>query len=255
MVTQKIKVNPNLRLNVFDSGFRKKYLTDLTVVFIHGGTGSLLNWKYQLSFFSEKYRTIAYDWRGCGCSDEASSYTFEDHYGDFLRLMKILKVSSKPILVTHSYGGLIAQRYIKEYGVEKFVNVSLDLSNSIGLFLRFLLNVPKFLQMPIYRCCLMPKNPLLTKTFIASKRTPLEKVKEALDDNKLPPLAFCLGLKTFRKRESLEWLRDYQTKMLIVGGREDKRVRPRNLQKINTLWPEVKVEIVQNAGHIILFDG
>ena len=254
MITQKIKVGPQLRLNVFDSGVQKKYPAGLTVVFIHGGTGSLLSWKYQLGYFSERYRTIAYDWRGCGQSDEALGYAFNDHYDDFLKLMKVLDVSNKVILVAHSYGCLIAQRYIKEYGVDKFVSVSLGLGCGVGLSLRLLLNLPKFLQIPIYRCCLMPKNPFLTKRFLASKKTPVEKVREALADNKLPSLEFCLGLKTFRKNESLEWMKSYQEKMLIISGGEDKRVKARNIRKINNLLPQVKIEIVQGAGHIVPYE-
>ncbi len=254
MITKKIKINKDLRLNVFDSGIQKKYTTDLTVIFIHGGTGSLLNWKYQLDYFSEKYRTIAYDWRGCGYSDEALNYNFDDHYDDFLKLMGILNISNKVILVAHSYGCLIARRYLKEYGADKFVSVSLGLGSGVGLFLRFLLNLPRFLQIPIYRCCLKPKNPFLTKRFIASKKTSVAKVQEALSDNKLPSLDFCLGLKTFRKNESLEWMKSYQEKMLIISGREDKRMKPRHIRKINNLFPQVKVEIIQNAGHIVSYE-
>jgi len=254
MVTQKIKISSKLSLNVFDSGLEKKYPTDLTVVFIHGGTGSLLNWKYQLSYFSEKYRTIAYDWRGCGQSDKARHYTFDDHYNDFLSLTKILKIPQKPILVAHSYGCLIARRYIKEYGVEKFVNVSLGLSEGLGFFLRGLLSLPKFLKMPIYRCFLVPKNPFLTKRFVVSKKTPVEKVREILADNTLPPLGFYLGLKTFRKNESLEWMKNYQEKMLIISGREDKRIKARHIRKINHFLPQVKIKIVQDAGHNVPYE-
>ncbi len=254
MITKKIKVGPQLRLNVFDSGLKRKYPRDLTVVFIHGGTGSLLNWKYQLAYFAEKYRTIAYDWRGCGQSDKAHRYTFDDHYNDFLSLTKILKIPPKPILVAHSYGCLIARRYLKEYGAEKFVNVSLGLGSGMGLFLKLILSLPKFLQLPIYRCCIVPKNPFLTKRFLASKKTPVAKVREALADNPLPPLEFYLGLRTFRKRESWDWMKDYQAKMLIISGREDKRTKTRNIRKINGFLPQVKIEIVQNAGHILPYE-
>jgi len=253
--TRKVKVAPNLRLNVFDSALEKKYPHDLTVIFIHGGTGSLLNWKYQLSYFSEKYRTIAYDWRGCGNSDRAKTYTFDDHYQDFLSLIKILKISQKPILVAHSYGCLIAQRYIRKYGVEKFVSVSLGLSEGSGFFLRILLSLPKFLQMPIYRCCLVPQNPFLTRRFVASKKTPVKKVKEVLDDNPLPPLDFYLGLKTFRKNESLEWMKNYQEKMLIISGQDDKRIKAKNIQKISDFLPEIKIEIMKNTGHILQYEA
>jgi pimeloyl-ACP methyl ester carboxylesterase len=254
MTMKKIKISKDLSLNVFDSGQQRKYQTDLTVVFIHGGTGSLLNWKYQLNFFSDRYRTVAYDWRGCGHSDEAPSYTFDDHYDDFLKLMKVLGVSNKVILIAHSYGSLIAQKYIREFGAEKFVSVSLGLEGGVGFLLRLLLSLPKLLQIQIYRRCLIPKNPFLTKRFLASKKTSIEKVKEALADNRLPSLEFFIGLRTFRKNEPLEWMKNYQEKMLIISGQEDRRVKVKHIKKINHFLPQVKIEIIQDAGHIVPYE-
>ena len=255
MKTRKIKVKENLNLNVFDSSFEKDYPTDLTVVFIHGGIGCLLNWKYQLEYFSQKYRTVAYDWRGCGQSDTAESYTFDDHYSDFLNLIKCLKIPPKPILVAHSYGCLIARRYIEENQVGKFINVSLGLSSIEKKWLRCLLFLPKFLQIPLYRCFFLLKNPLITKKLAASKKTPLSRVRESLKNNKRPPLEFFLGLKTFYQNEPLEWVKNYQEKMLIVGGKEDKGVRPQSLEQLSRLVPQSRLEIVQDAGHIVPFEA
>jgi len=42
--------------------------------------------------------------------------------------------------------------------------------------------------------------------------------------------------------------------MLIISGREDKRMKPRHIRKINNLFPQVKVEIIQNAGHIVSYE-
>jgi pimeloyl-ACP methyl ester carboxylesterase len=251
MITKKIKIRPNLRLHVFDSSWQKKYPTDLTIVFIHGATGSLLTWKYQLSYFAKKYRTLAYDWRGCGNSDKASSYSFDDHYHDFLLLMKKMKISSRVILVAHSYGCLLAQRYLKEYGAEKFVNVSLDLGGNVGFWLKFLLNLPKFIQLPFYSLFLKPRNPFLTKKMVASKKTPLGVIRQVLAENKLPSLDFYLGLKTFRQKESLEWMKNYQERMLFISGREDKRVKAKHLRKINNFLPQLRIEILENTGHIL----
>ena len=56
------------------------------------------------------------------------------------------------------------------------------------------------------------------------------------------------------QKESLDWMKDYQAKMLIIGGREDKRIKARNLRKINSFLPQIKIEIVQNAGHILPYE-
>ena len=254
MKTKKIRIKAGLSLNVFDSSWGKDYKKETTIIFIHGGTGSLLNWKYQFAYFARKYRTIAYDWRGCGSSDNAATYTFDDHYHDFLKLIKILKVSPKPILIAHSYGCLIARKYIDECEIEKFVNVSLGVHAGIGLFLRLILSLPRFIKRPFYRYFLTPRNPIFTKYFIASKKTPLHKVKESLVDNRLPSLEFFIGLKTFRKKESLEWMKNCQDRLLVIGGREDKRIKPRRVRKIKRFLPEAKIEIIQDAGHILPFE-
>ena len=251
MKTKKVKLKNGLRINIFDSSSIKSYKNSTTIIFIHGGTGSLLNWKYQLFYFARKYRTVAYDWRGCGQSDDSKSYTFDDHYSDFLELIKILKISEKPILVAHSYGCLIARRFINENEVDKFINVSLGVNNGLGFFLRFFLSLPKFIKRPLYRWFLTPRNPIFTKYFIASKKTPLHKIKECLDDNRLQSLDFFVALKTFRKKEALGWMERCQNKLLMISGREDKRMKPRMIRKIRRFIPEARIEVIQDAGHMI----
>ena len=256
MTTKKIKIKEGLELNVFDSASGKKYSTDLTVVFIHGaGTGSLLNWKYQLNYFSDKYRTIAYDWRGCGRSDRPKSYTFDEHYQDFLDLMKILKVSDKPILVGHSYGCLIARRYISEHSVGKFVNVSLGLSSVEEDLLKQLLRLPKFFQIPLYRGFYLFRNPFFAKRLMTSKETPIHLIRQIMEENKRPPINFFLGLKTFCQNEPLEWIKNYHEKMLIIGGNEDHCFKPGCLEKLRQLVPQSRLEIIPNAGHIVPYEA
>jgi len=251
MITKRIKINKDLKMNVFDSSWFKKYETDLTVVFIHGGAGNLLNWKHQLDYFSEKYRTVAYDWRGCGDSDRVGIYTFEEHYQDFLSLLRKLNIPVKPILVGHSYGCLLARRYISEKPVGKFINVSLGLSSIEERWLKMLLILPKFLQRFLYRSFFLLKNPLFAKKLIASKKTPLHAIRDSMRANKRPPLEFFLGLKTFYENEPLDWIQSYQEKMLIVGGQDDQRFKPNCLEHLNGLLPQSKLEIIKDAGHIV----
>ncbi len=254
MVTQRIKVGPNLRLNVFDSAFQRKYPNDLTIVFIHGSAGCLFNWRYQLEYFSQRYRTVAYDWRGCGRSDKAQSYTFDDHYQDFLNLIKVLKIPPRPILVGHSYGCLIARRYISEHPVGKFINVSLGLSSIEKRYLKLLLKLPKFYQRFLYRSFFLFKNSFLMKKLLASQKTPVSIIRESLKNFQKPHLEFFLDLKTFYQNEPLDWLYSFQEEMLIVGGKEDKIFRPQSLEYLKQLVPQAKLEIIENAGHILPYE-
>lgn len=251
----KVEIRKNLRLNVFDSSLDKDYQRETTIIFIHGGAGCLLNWKHQLPYFSRKYRTIAYDWRGCGDSDEARSHTFDNHYTDFLTLLKSIKVPPQPILVGHSYGCLIARKYISEYRIDKFVNVSLGLGDKkIGWWLKRLLYFPRFLQIPIYKYLLLPKNQTLAKWLLASANTPVKKVKEFLDNNKIPSMEYLLGWKTFKEEESVVWIKNYRGRMLTIVGSEDKLVTVDNMRRLNKLTPNSRLEIVPNAGHLLPYE-
>lgn len=254
MSEKKIKIKERLRLNVFDSAFDGRYQQKTTVIFIHGGAGCLLNWKYQLSYFSSKYRTIAYDWRGCGDSDNATSYTFNDHYTDFLALLKLLKVPPKPVLVGHSYGCLIARKYISEHHLDKFVNASLSLGDKGG-WARRLLYLPKFVQVPIYKSLFLTKNPILAKWLFASKNTPISRIEEFLDNNKIPSMEFLLGLRTFREEEPLAWIKKYQGKTLLISGKEDKLAKVEEMKRLNELTPNSRLKIIPNAGHFLLCES
>jgi len=256
MATKKIKIRKNLKLNVFDSSFERQYRTRKTIIFVHGGGGSLANWKYQLPYFSQKYRTIAYDWRGCRASDRAPSYTFDDHYQDFLALLKLLKVPSDFVLVGHSYGCLIGQRYASEHQVKKFVNSCFGLTIRKVGWLQ-LPDLPSFLRKPLYKRLVLSGNPILAKRFLASPSTPLQRIKELLEENKIPSLEFFLDLKTFREGERAvsEWISGYQGKMLVVGGDQDRIATLEGLERLRQLVPRARLEIVENTGHLTPYEA
>lgn len=77
-----------------------------TVIFVHGLTGN----HKQLSYFQDalkSYRTIAYDLRGRGLSDQASDDSSIDrHVEDLLSLIETLNIEN-PILVGYSMGAFI----------------------------------------------------------------------------------------------------------------------------------------------------
>lgn len=238
----------------FDSGSRKNRQVK-TVIFIHGGAGCLLNWKNQLPYFAEKYRTIAYDWRGCGDSDEAKSYTFDDHYDDFLSLLRLLEIPPRPILVAHSYGCLIARKYISRYQIDKLVNIALGSSGKEGGWLRSLFYFPKLFQRLVYQHLLVPKNVTLARWLLFSKTTPISEIKELLRENRIPSLEFCLALKSFSKKKLRGWVKNCQGKTLVMGGKEDRIVKPEEIRQLGKSIFQSKLEIIEKAGHFVPFEA
>lgn len=110
-------------------------------------------------------------------------------------------------------------------------------------------HLPKISSNAIYKYLLLPKNPTLARWLLASVATPINRVKEFLNDNKIPEMDFFLGLQTFREKGPLKWV-ETQGEILLVGGKEDKLAKPKDMKQLNKLIPHSKLEILPNAGHL-----
>ncbi len=81
------------------------------LVFVHGWSLNLSYWDAQVAFFSKKYRTYSYDWRGMGKSSGATpAYTMDQLSDELKSFINAFKIEN-PILCGHSGGGSIVIRY------------------------------------------------------------------------------------------------------------------------------------------------
>lgn len=76
------------------------------LVLVHGWGLNLHSWDAQIRFFQDRFRVVAYDWRGHGRSAETPPYAFADLARELEGLLERLGISS-PILCGHSMGGTI----------------------------------------------------------------------------------------------------------------------------------------------------
>ena len=84
-----------------------------TVVFLHGMTGSTLDWVNQIRVLSPDYRVVARDMRGHGKSAAPpgeEEYSIPIFTEDVFGLLKLLNIE-KCCLVGHSVGGFIALQF------------------------------------------------------------------------------------------------------------------------------------------------
>jgi pimeloyl-ACP methyl ester carboxylesterase len=90
------------------------------LVFIHGAWHGLWCWdQHFLPFFADAgYTAIAFDLRGHGKSESRRPlrFTRTDHYVEDLSRV-IGDLETPPVLVGHSMGGLIVQRYLENHDV------------------------------------------------------------------------------------------------------------------------------------------
>lgn len=85
-----------------------------TVVFVHGAGGAQEQWRLQLRHLGSRWNMLAMDLPGHGESRGEGYRTIED-YRDFIRdLLETLEIS-RTVLVGHSMGGGIAQRFSLAY--------------------------------------------------------------------------------------------------------------------------------------------
>lgn len=89
----------------------------LTLVFVHGVSGSSSAWLPYEKIFENKYNILTYDIRGHGLSKkypDYSDYEIKNFAQDFHDLITYLNIP-KFVLISSSFATVIAREYIKQY--------------------------------------------------------------------------------------------------------------------------------------------
>ena len=84
-----------------------------TVVFLHGIGGGAMAWRPQLEAFAPHFRAVAWDMPGYGGSkplDTVSFAALSAALGDFLDALGMVD----PVIVGHSIGGMVLQRFLAD---------------------------------------------------------------------------------------------------------------------------------------------
>lgn len=118
-------------VNGFDLYYRQvgSNMSNSPIVVVHGGPGmSSQTFKQSLDALSDEYRVIYYDQRGSGNSQikpDPDNYTMDQLVEELEALRRDVIRADKIILVGHSSGGALVQRYALAYSghVDKMVLV------------------------------------------------------------------------------------------------------------------------------------
>ena len=219
------------------------------LVFLHGIGGNRANWAPQLAALSDRYRCIAFDFRGYGDSEDVAAIDFFDFVQDVERVLDALSIS-RCHLVGLSMGGLVAQAFYARHR---------DRVLSLGIVGSRPGSAPVFED---------------SKRFAEERAKPIEHGSEALADSLLPRLLgpgvtpkaetairdslVKLRPDSYRKvlaaRLSIPPFLDLSTvavPTLVVAGTHDLVAPLAQMQAIAAVIPASVLEIMPEAGHLM----
>ena len=98
-----------IALKYFESGRGEE-----TLVFIHGFTGSIDEWFFQIMEFQKNYKIFCLNLRGHGGSELSDEVSFDILTNDIKDFINKFKIKS-PIIIGHSLGGIISLNFAVKY--------------------------------------------------------------------------------------------------------------------------------------------
>ena len=118
-----------MKENIFDNKIYYKtneFKPDrLTLVFVHGVSGSSSAWLPYEKIFKDKYNILTYDIRGHGLSKKYPNYddynikNFSDDLQDLVSTLNIPKF----VLISNSFGGLVHLEFLKSHKEKVLANI------------------------------------------------------------------------------------------------------------------------------------
>ena len=221
------------------------------LVFLHGIGGAARAWRGQLDFFSDRYRTIAWDMPGYGGSAPPAQFSIPAFAGalqDFLQQVG----ATKPILVGHSIGGMIVQQLLANNPRIASVVVLAQTSPAFGkpdgdwqkAFIEARLG-------PLDRGeTMVSLAPILVKELVGDDPDPrgMELARNCMAC--VPEATYratMLALLGFDQRNALK---DIAVPTLVLSGSKDKNAPAPMMAKMASFIPSAKYVELEGVGHL-----
>ncbi|MEW6281996.1 MAG: alpha/beta fold hydrolase [Candidatus Eremiobacterota bacterium] len=215
--------SPAVRLAGLDFGVREA----TTLVFLHGGAGRANQWRHQMEYFSQRYRVVAYDFRGHGESEVVhSDYSFDEMVQDLEWAVDELEVPERFHLITHSFGGAVGAAYAVRHAqrLERLALVATAGEIPLSPFL------PALLQLP---------GPVL------------DGVRKVFRNQiNCPPAVLKRLVPTLMRWRGWDLYERIQTPTLVLSGELDLLTRPRMMRRMADLIPNCEFVSLPFCGHL-----
>jgi pimeloyl-ACP methyl ester carboxylesterase len=90
--------------------------TKKSLLFVHGGGAHANWWRFVAPSFTGKYKVSAIDLSGMGNSGKRKNYSAAQRAKEILQVLKSAELSPNPIIIGHSFGGLMTMRFAADFG-------------------------------------------------------------------------------------------------------------------------------------------
>ena len=211
------------------------------VIFLHGIGGNKRNWIPNFDSFSKHFKTVAWDARGYGESDDyEGDLIFDDFASDLNKVIEYFSYE-KAHLVGLSMGGRIALTFFKNYSSRV---ASLTLCDTHKGFRHF----TKEQQDEFIK---LRKEPLLSgKELIGNKDN--KHVYDQLVDsmNRLHKFSYIKSIEASVKSDHTDILNKIDVPTLVVVGELDTLTPPSLAREISNEIANAKLDIIKGAGHL-----
>lgn len=244
----------NPALNVLEC--HPKKATRQPLLFIHGANMAAWCWMENFMPFFAKlgHPTYAVDLRGHGKSDgqeQMSTHSIADYVHDVQRVID--EIGSKPIIIGHSLGGLIAQKYIEKNTVPACILMAGVPEDGL---------VPSMMDLFFNPTFFMQNNlgQLFGTWFSGIDVTRKSVFSGHVDDDIV--IRYCTEMQPSSPKSLLDtlWLglpthkNPFNLPMLSLGADEDTFFRPVHIKKTAAAY-NADYRNMKNTGHAMMLDS
>jgi pimeloyl-ACP methyl ester carboxylesterase len=223
------------------------------VVLIHGVAASLHGWDYLVpDLVSQGFQACALDLLGHGESHkpaDPSAYHVEKLYVHLTDWMDTLEFASPPVLVGHSLGGSLALMYAMRRPDNLrglvLVNPVVGPSQTSAL-IRWLQRKPEVGSRALQKTPKWLIEAILGWEPEGTRFTLSERKRQAADYKRAAPQIVSI-LPTLQDLSA--YLPAISTKTLVIWGRKDRALKPRQFRRLAQLMPNAVAHKLPDCGH------
>jgi 3-oxoadipate enol-lactonase len=225
------------------------------LVFLHGIGGAGRGWRHQLETFGDRYYAIGWDMPGYGGSKqlpEPSIPAFAEALKDFLAQIG----ARKPVLVGHSIGGMIVQRFMVDYpelaGAIVLAQTTSAFGSSDGEWQKNFIDARLG---PLDRGeTMVSMAPKLVAGLIGDNPDPagLELARDCMASVK--PDTYRASMKAMIGFDLRKNIADIKIPTLVLSGSKDNNAPAKTMAKMAGLVPGSTYVELEGVGHLASFE-